>query len=114
MPEVLPASDFDVTAGHASVAVVALLSRDASTVSTPAIMLGMPGTAEERLERAYLTCAKGLQEFVSEVQGQPWPARGATAHVRAGPDQVDVWSSVGNAADAVVQLRPVPRTELGM
>lgn len=75
--------------------------------------------AEYRLEEFAKMAFGRLPGLVSasakHVKGLEWPAIGTTCHVRVTADEVRIW--YGNSdieEEAVLKVRPIPRSELGL
>jgi hypothetical protein len=112
--EILPADEFDVSAHGPAVNLGPRRGDGPWETATPIIMLSLPGSAEEKLARAYRLLAESIPEIVWEVRGRPWPGPNPTTHVSVGPDRIEVWWESSVDPDATVRLRPILRSELGM
>ncbi len=86
----------------------------ASSLSWPGLFLCLPSPPSMRLKVLFENVASGVQEFFEEATGQPWPAVGASPHVRVTDTEVHVWYGDSDENAAVVRFRSFDRTELGL
>jgi hypothetical protein len=114
LEEILPADDFEVEArlGVLNIRGVGRF-QGSSTVSTPALVLAISeGSWEERLGAVFMTEGENLQDFLTHVYGEPWPARDATPHVCVTAEDIRLWWGGPTEDDASMKLRPISRQEL--
>jgi hypothetical protein len=98
--------------------------RGSMSLALAGLVLLVPGTAEQRLRRAFQSFATELQQFVSAHPRQrPWPGPKPETHVRVTTDNVEVWwTSPGRPSSrgqrpiepVTVRIRPISRSELGI
>ena len=83
-------------------------------------MLHIPLMSEkDRLERFAKMYFESLPAAVARVASvKPsiaWPATGMPCHVRVTTSEIRIWyGPTDNENDAVLTVRPIPRTELGV
>jgi hypothetical protein len=75
--------------------------------------------AKYRLERFAHVAFGNLPEQIAHAASifpdVEWPAIGTTCHVRVSIDEVHIWyGHTDNEDEAVLKVRPIPRTELGL
>ena len=80
----------------------------------PMVLLAQQGDLAETLKTIFISEGETVQEFLTDVLGEPWPARGAKPHVCVTQDTVQLWWGGPTEDEAVVKLRPVSRKELGL
>jgi hypothetical protein len=116
--EVLPEDEFDVEyeAGTFNLTVSSIGAHrpGAVMIGLAHMVLRLPLPRSLRLRTFFENEAQGLQDFVSEITGKPWPAPGATPHVRVTVDEVRVWYGDANEHGAALSWRPITRAELGI
>jgi hypothetical protein len=112
--EILPADEFDVDARGTAFSIAPRHGDGRWGVTTPIIMLSLPGSPREKLVRTYRMLAESIPEMICEVRGEQWPGQDPQTHVSVGSDQIDVWWESAADPDATVRLRPIPRAELGI
>jgi hypothetical protein len=113
--EVLPEREFRLKLAHPIISIDGIGSRYGNGYSTaPAVLWYLPLPASRRLKMIFEAQTRDLQRFLSNVRGEPWPRRGAQPHVDVTSSAIHAWWGGAAEADAVVQLRPVSREELGI
>jgi hypothetical protein len=113
--EVLPAgATVEYNGGvHYSIRVTGA-SSGVSSSQTPMLELMLPGTAAQKLERAYRKQAETLQDVISKGLKVQWPAPGAKPHVEVGSEKIEIWWATPATPQATLRIRPIPRAELGI
>ena len=112
--EILPSDEFEVEVDGATVRVRSLGWPGAVLTGLAIVPLRLPLPISLRLRLFFENEADALQDFVSTVQGETWPAPGAKPHARVTDELVNVWYGTGNEASAVLRWRPFTRSELGL
>ena len=113
--EILPSDEFELRATDMTINIRGIGRCSGYSYSTaPFLLWNLPSPASERLERIFDIQSRGLQEFITNARHEPWPARGAEAHVRVTPDEVAVWWGGPREVDALVSLSPISRRDLGV
>jgi hypothetical protein len=81
-------------------------------------MLGVgliePGTPEEKLTRLYTDAARSLRHLVTKPYRERLPGSGSDPHVVVTDTAIELWWGAADPADALVRLRPIPRSEIGL
>jgi len=115
LAEVLPDGEFRLNIDHTLISIDGLGARCGSGYSaTPALFWYLPLTASRRLEVMFQSQTRELQRFLSTVRGAPWPGPGACPQVHVTSDEIRAWWGGASEADAIVRLRPIVRSELGL
>jgi hypothetical protein len=113
--EILPAGEFEVEACSGIVNIQGIGQyRGSSMASMSVLLLGMPGDISDKLDMIFMSQGEEIQEFLTDLLGEPWPARGAKPHVRVTQDTVQLWWGGPTKDQAVVKLRPILRRDLGL
>jgi hypothetical protein len=113
--DILPSNEFDLDTDGSTIRITGVgLCRGNSYSTIPWLLLGLPGSDSERLERILKIYGRDVQKFLTKARHEPWPANGAESHVRVTLDTVDVWWGGSDESDAVVRLRTISRRELGI
>jgi hypothetical protein len=113
--EILPAGEFEVES-HAGVLNICGIGCHAGTsvASSPPLLLALPDDIPEKLKKLFMNEGENVQEFLTDVLGEPWPARGAKPHVHVTQDTVQLWWGGPAENEAIVKLRSISREELGL
>jgi len=113
--EILPAGEFEVEARSGIVNIHGIgRYRGCSSASMPLVLLELPGDVTEKLISIFMGEGEVVQEFLTDVRGEPWPTLGAEPHVCVTYDTVQLWWGGPTEGEAVVKLRPISRKELGL
>ncbi len=113
--EILPPGEFDVKACSGIVNIQGVGQyRGSSSASMPMVLLAQPGDLAETLKEIFISEGETVQDFLTAVRGESWPARGAKPYVCVTQDTIQLWWGGPTEDEAVVKLRPVSRKELGL
>jgi hypothetical protein len=113
--EILPSDEFELQATDMTISIKGIGRCSGYSYSTaPFLLWNLALPASARLEQIFEIQSRGLQEFITKARHEPWPAKGAKAHVRVTPEEVVVWWGGPREADAHVTLRPISREKLGL
>lgn len=90
--EILPSDEFDLKTDGNTIRIAGVgLCRGNSYNTMPRLLMSLPGTDSERLERILQIYSREIQEFVTKARRKPWPEEGSKPHVRVTLEAVDVW-----------------------
>lgn len=115
LAEVLPRDRFEVTVEHRhAIRICGVGSRRGEVHWLSPIPLWRSRSPVEHRLRLFLEAAgSGLQRFVSR-HDRPWPTATAESKVCIGQESIVIWWGGESEADAVVALRPILRSEIGV
>lgn len=71
----------------------------------------LPLPVDTRLTLILTDYCTGLQEFLTKLQGSPWPGINADTHVDVSNGVAHVWWGSPNPKEAVASLRPISHDE---
>jgi hypothetical protein len=113
--EILPSDEFELQANDMTITIKGIGRCTGYSYSTaPFLLWNLASPASERLEHIFEIQSRGLQEFITKARHEPWPAKGAEAHVRVTTDEVAVWWGGPSEVDSLVTLSPISRRDLGL
>lgn len=113
--EILPSDEFELHAKDMTISIRGIGRCSGYSYSTaPFLLWNLALPASARLEHIFEVQSRGLQQFITKARHEPWPAKGAEAHVRVTPDEVAVWWGGPSEVDALVTLSPISRRDLGL
>jgi hypothetical protein len=120
--EVLPSEDYTVEVKGPLLDVKG--ARGDSLAGIPGALLLERGTPEQKLTRVFTEAAESLREMIAAAHRQSpgdtamsrarLPGVFFDAHVVVTDATIEVWWGGANPDDALVRLRPIPRSEIGL
>jgi hypothetical protein len=122
LAELLPADEYTVSVKGPVLDVKG--ARGNSLAGMPGMLLLERGTPEEKLTRVYAEWAESLREMIAGAHRQS-PAATAISrarlpgaffdpHILVTDETIDVWWGGADPEEALVRLRPIPRSEIGL
>jgi hypothetical protein len=115
LAEVLPRDKFEVVVEHRHairIRGIGLRSGDTHWLS-PLFLWRSESPVEYRLQLFLEPASRGVQEFVSR-RYRPWPTTTAKSKISIGEENILIWWGGESNSDAVVALRPIVRSEIGL
>jgi hypothetical protein len=115
LAEIIPSSAYEVAVGGGVAIRIRALESPTVGVSwlTPVTLWQAQASVEDRLEFFLNAVAAKVQELLSTSGGR-WPARFAEPRVLVDAERILVWWGGPSAVEAVVALRPIVRSEIGV
>ena len=113
--EVLPPSQFQITVEHRhALRICSIGSREGNIVwLSPRALWQSPAPIEYRLQIFLEGLSRRVQRFVSQ-RNRRWPTMTAKPKVVIDEDKILIWWGGASEAEAVVALRPILRSEIGI
>jgi hypothetical protein len=122
LAEVLPADEYTVSVEGPVLEVTGAPAN--SSVGVPGLLLLERGTPEEKLTRVYAEWAESLGGMIAAAHRQSpaatamrrarFPGTFFDPHVLVSDETIDVWWGGADPEEALVRLRPIPRSEIGL
>jgi hypothetical protein len=122
LAEVLPADEYTVSVNGPVLDVKG--ARGNSSAGVPGMLLLERGTPEEKLTRTYASWAESLRGMIAGAHRQSpaatamhrarFPAAFFDPHVLVTDETIGVWWGGADPEEALVRLRPIPRSEIGL
>jgi hypothetical protein len=111
--EIVPDNEFEVTLQGNALRIRGTGVRTGTQrVSVADPILNLPLPASQRLRLFFSDECHGLERFITDARGEPWPGHGADLHVRVDSKSVRIWWGSDDEMHAVLRVKPLTRQKM--